>query len=227
LVRSQATVSSQCFSTQYFEKEVNMYKVATALGAIVGFTAASLAAGAANSAVLIDITQSGANVDVTATGSLDLTGATFDHTQPYSTGIIPGGSNWYVALDTTPGMDWYQLTGVDLPYGTSGNYFTSSTTSGDAFSIWGFAGGTPLVGVTTGYTSGTPISANMDLPGETIAGMTLIPGTYTFTVPNDTITLVIASGVPEISTWAMLVLGFAGLGFTCYRASRKAPAFAA
>ena len=28
--------------------------------------------------------------------------------------------------------------------------------------------------------------------------------------------------VPEPSTWAMMVLGFAGLGFAGYRASRKA-----
>ena len=30
------------------------------------------------------------------------------------------------------------------------------------------------------------------------------------------------SGVPEPSTWAMMLLGFAGLGFAGYRASRKA-----
>ena len=30
-----------------------------------------------------------------------------------------------------------------------------------------------------------------------------------------------ASAVPETSTWAMMMLGFAGLGFAGYRASRK------
>ena len=74
-------------------------------------------------------------------------------------------SNWYVALGTTAGMDWYDLTSVSLPYGTSGTYFTSSTTSGDAISIWGFNGGQPQVGLTTGYTSGTPISADMTIAG--------------------------------------------------------------
>jgi hypothetical protein len=181
-----------------------------------------LAAGLANASVVIDITQAGANVDVTATGSLDLTGATFDHAQLYSTGIIPGGSNWYIALGTTPGMDWYQLTSVSLPFGTSGNFFTSSSTSGDAFSIWGFGGGTPLVGVSTGYTSGTPISADMVISGETIASMTLIPGTYTFTIPSDTITLVIAGNtVPEPSTWTMMLNGIAALGFAGYRRLRR------
>ena len=32
--------------------------------------------------------------------------------------------------------------------------------------------------------------------------------------------------VPESSTWAMMLLGFAGLGFACYRASRRTAAAA-
>lgn len=193
------------------------------LRAMAAIAVVVLAAGVANASVIIDITQSGGDVDVTATGSLNLRGATFDHPQAYSTGIIPGGSNWYIALGTTAGMDWYRLTSVNLPYGTSTNFDTSGLTSGDAFSIWGFAGGTPLVGVPTGYTSGSPISSSMVLAGETIAGLTLIPGTYTFTIPNDTITLEIggsSSSVPEPSTWPMLLTGFAALGLVGYRRSR-------
>jgi hypothetical protein len=184
----------------------------------------ALVPGLANASVLINVTQAGVNVDVTATGSLDLTGATFNHAQPYSTGIIPGGSNWYVALGVTPGMDWYNLTSVMLPYGTSGAFFNSSTTSGDAISIWGFGGGQPQVGVSTGYTSGTPISADMMIAGETIAGMTLIPGTYTFTIPNDTIVLQIAgtTSTPEPSTLTMMLSSFGAFGLAGYRRLRKA-----
>jgi hypothetical protein len=198
-----------------------MDRLVRLLGAITAITVLVLAAGTANGSMVINITQAGANVDVAATGSLDLTGATFDHQQNYSTGIIPGGSNWYIALGTTPGMDWYQLTGVTLPFGTSTNYFSSSLTSGDAFSIWGFSGGTPLVGLPTGYQSGSPISADMTLQNETIPDLTLIPGTYTFTIPNDTITLNIEA-VPEPSTWAMMLNGLAAFGFASYRRSRKA-----
>lgn len=197
-----------------------MGKLTTALVAVI--TLMVLAAGLANASVVINVTQAGPDVDVTATGSLDLTGATFDHAQPYTTGIIPGGSNWYVALGTTPGMDWYQLTSVSLPYGTSGVYFTSSSTSGDAISIWGESGIASLVGVSTGYTTGTPISADMVISGQTIAGMTLIPGSYTFTIPSDTVILNIAgTSVPEPSTWVLLLNGVAALGFSSYRRSRK------
>ncbi len=200
-----------------------MNKSGPTLCALAAASALLVASGSAKAMVTIDITQSGGGVEVSASGSLDLTGATLDHAQPYSTGIIPGGDNWYIALGVTPGMDWYQLTSVTLPYGTDGTYFTSGLTSGDAFSIWGFAGGAPLVGVATGYTSGSAISASMTLAGETIAGMTLMPGTYTFTVPNDTVVLHIAE-VPEASTWTMLALGLAGVGFARRRASRRAAA---
>jgi hypothetical protein len=52
-------------------------------------------------------------------------------------------------------------------------------------------------------------------------------GSYTgfdnSTVALATVTL---SAVPEPSTWAMMLLGFAGLGFAGYRASRKTTALA-
>lgn len=40
-------------------------------------------------------------------------------------------------------------------------------------------------------------------------------------------TLVINGSVPEPSTWAMMILGFAGIGFLSYRRSRKSAAIAA
>lgn len=39
--------------------------------------------------------------------------------------------------------------------------------------------------------------------------------------------LYVRSAVPEPSTWAMMLIGFAGLGFAGYRASRRTAAFAA
>jgi hypothetical protein len=42
---------------------------------------------------------------------------------------------------------------------------------------------------------------------------------------NDTIDL--SAVVPEMSTWAMMLLGFAGLGYAGYRTSRRAAAAAA
>ena len=41
-------------------------------------------------------------------------------------------------------------------------------------------------------------------------------------LPTDSLLTATASSVPEASTWAMLLLGFAGLGFAGYRARRAA-----
>jgi hypothetical protein len=42
-----------------------------------------------------------------------------------------------------------------------------------------------------------------------------------YDVGLDKVSLTLSSGVPETSTWAMMLLGFAGLGFVGYRTSRK------
>jgi hypothetical protein len=181
--------------------------------------AGMLAAAGAHAAVIMHITESGGNVNVTASGSLDLTGAVYHHQQDYSTGIIPGDSNWYVALGNTPGLDWYQLTGTTLPFGISSNYFTSGLTSGDGFALWGYSGGSPLVGLAGGYASGNPISSSMMISGQSIAGMTLIPGTYTFTLPADEIILEIGNNVPEPASLALMLGGLAA-GVTARRRTR-------
>jgi hypothetical protein len=46
---------------------------------------------------------------------------------------------------------------------------------------------------------------------------------YTYVWANIT-SLTVSSGVPEPSTWAMLLLGFAGLGFAGYRRTKNAGA---
>ena len=47
-------------------------------------------------------------------------------------------------------------------------------------------------------------------------------GAYPLLGSNSAIIAVASSAIPEPSTWAMMVLGFAGLGFAGYRRGRKA-----
>jgi hypothetical protein len=82
-----------------------------------------------------------------------------------------------------------------------------------------------VVGLPVGYTSGAPINSGMVFSDATIAGLTMIPGTYNYALPYDTITLVIegqAPAIPEPSTIAIWsLLGLAGLGYG-WRKKRKA-----
>ena len=55
------------------------------------------------------------------------------------------------------------------------------------------------------------------VPGTTVGGLN----------PEDLVLSVTVTPVPEPSTWAMMLAGFAGLGFLSYRASRKTTAAAA
>ena len=71
--------------------------------------------------------------------------------------------------------------------------------------------------VPDGYVSGSPLSDTATYDSQTFSSLGATPGTYEWTWgtgPNQNFTLVIgAAAVPEPSTWAMMLLGFAGLGF--------------
>jgi hypothetical protein len=44
---------------------------------------------------------------------------------------------------------------------------------------------------------------------------------------DETLTISVTSGVPEPSTWAMMIFGFAGVGFMAYRRKSKQALMAA
>ena len=169
---------------------------------------------AANASILITVTESGGNVIFTATGSLDLTGATSLGVLSYEHTLIAGGSNWFIG----PGggsprglADRYALTTFDGPFGTSTSGQKPDSSTGDDFYIWSGATSTGIaqVGVPLGYVSGSAIDSQMVFNGATIAGLTMIPGIYNYAIPNDTIVLNIRRNdvVPEPGTtliWTVL-----------------------
>jgi PEP-CTERM motif len=77
--------------------------------------------------------------------------------------------------------------------------------------------------VPVGY-SGAALSDTATYDSQTFSSLGATPGTYKWTWgtgPNQSFTLVIGTVVPEPSTWAMMLLGFAGLGFMGLRSAGR------
>jgi hypothetical protein len=91
----------------------------------------------------------------------------------------------------------------------------ASSASGD---IVAFVADVDELDVPEGYVSDTPLSDTATYTGQTFSSLGVTPGTYEWkwgTGANQNFTLEI--GVPEPSTWAMMLLGFAGLAWAAYR----------
>ena len=110
----------------------------------------------------------------------------------------------------------------------SGCQTNASSDSGDAVGIWK---GSPILIVPQGYVSGDPLSDTSTYDNQTFVRLDVTPGVYEWTWgvgANQNFTLEIGAGaVPEPSTWAMMLIGFAGLGYAGHRASRKSAVRAA
>ena len=161
-----------------------------------------------NASIVVTIDSSSGNLVVTASGDLDLLGTSvFMNGGSYTPGVIPGGDNWFLAPGPGTAFETYALVTADAPFGTSTSFFDApDSTSGDSFFLFGSQGtGIPQVGLPTGYTSGDPIFSQMTFNNTSIADLTLLPGNYQFTLPNDQITMVV---VPEPSSGSGLFFFF-------------------
>jgi hypothetical protein len=186
---------------------------------LIGLSALSARAG-----YVVDLTQQGSDVVATGSGPIDLTGLTFFSTDNFSGPVItPNGGDDPINMDilTGPrGQPFDIYTGLTGPasFGSGGGAGGDSA-SGD---FVGMTASTDLY-VPDGYVSGSPLSDTATYDSQTFSSLGATPGTYKWTWgtgPNQNFTLVIgAAAVPEPSTWAMMLLGFAGLGFLGLRSA--------
>jgi hypothetical protein len=204
----------------------NSAVLATALGfATLGGQAQAVTV---DSTATIHVTQVGPNVVVTGSGEIDLSGLTFD-----DSGDLPtNGIIWPDAAEIIVGPASFSPAGVDVYTGAtgpatmgSGGEMVGDSATGVQFGV----GGNPfdtgvLIFVPEGYTSGTPLSGTATFDGTTLAKLGITPGTYTFTW-GDPSSLTVEVSVPEPTTWAMMLMGFAGIGLLAYR-KRGTPATA-
>jgi hypothetical protein len=170
--------------------------------------------GQAGAALIIDVSQVGANVVATGSGTIDLTGLTQLGGFSTNAGTIPDIALIYVGPSGT--LDVYTGASGPTSFGSGGDTAPSSGT-GDIFGVQGngLSSGS-LIDVPAGYVSGSPLSGSMTFDESTIASLGLTPGTYTYTwgsgADADSLAVNIAS-VPEPSSLIMAgAAALAGLG---------------
>jgi hypothetical protein len=187
---------------------------------LIGLSAPSARAG-----YVVDLTQQGGNVVATGSGPIDLTGLTFFSADNFSgPELTPNGGDDPFNMDilTGPrGQPFDIYTGLTGPasFGSGGGA-GGDNASGD---FVGMVGASDLY-VPQGYVSDSPLSDTATYDGQTFSSLGATPGTYKWTWgtgPNQNFTLVIGTVVPEPSTWAMMLLGFAGLAFMGLRSAGR------
>ncbi len=182
---------------------------------LIGLSTPSAQAG-----YVVDLTQQGGNVVATGSGAIDLTNLSS------AGGGGASGFIWPTAADIFTGPVPGKLTGVYSGVTGPTSFGSANTTiatsgSGDIVGIDGFDG---ELWVPAGYASGTVLSDTATYDNQTFASLGATPGTYKWTwgtEANQNFTLVIGTVVPEPSTWAMMLFGFAGLGFMGYQSAGR------
>jgi len=204
-------------------KQANRMVRGSAIGAamLIGLSAS------ARAGYVVDLTETGGNVVATGSGAIDLTGL--------ESNVLTGGMAFLNpslgAIRTGP-PPFTPIEGYDAVNGFtgpanfgSGGAIVASSGSGDPVSFFfGFSASDNELDVPQGYVSNSALSDTSTYNGQTFSSLGATPGVYKWTWgtgANQNFTLVIGE-VPEPSTWAMMLLGFAGLGLAGWRHRRTA-----
>jgi PEP-CTERM motif len=181
--------------------------------AILGVLALGYAS-AANAASVTDtwtFTDGGSN---TGSGSFTYDNTT-DLVSSFSGNYDGNALTFYNAL--TPPV---QVSGGNLVYHGVPNTHGADYIFDDLFPI-------TVNGILTSTGSGAGqvfYDISLDSPGATQVDFFSITPTGAYVVDDGTFTTTQVAAVPEPSTWAMMLLGFAGVGFMAYRRKQNEPA---
>jgi hypothetical protein len=191
---------------------------AAAIGATM-LIGSGLPAFSAPPGYIVTLEQVGSDVVATGGGAIDLTGLSFLTPDTVFAVISPAIGAIDTGLASSVPIDVYNTIIGPSSFG-GGGQTNASSGSGDMVGIFVGLGSGNLI-VPSGYVSDSALSDTSTYTGQTFSSLGVTPGVYEWKWgpgANQTFTLDIAAGaVPEPSTWAMILLGFAGLGFAGYR----------
>ncbi len=174
------------------------------------FLAFSMLTGAVNGAATITFSQIGSNVQATMTGSLDLTGLT-NNVAGTPNGRVRGagpGANVIIGSVVSASADGYTTITGPTTIGTSTTTIDADMGSGGPFGI-NMAPPSRLL-VPQGFVTGGTVSATSTWSNNTVYGLGLTPGSYTYTWPGDTLTINVPApaSIPTLSEWAKIMMVF-------------------
>jgi hypothetical protein len=203
-------------------KQANRMVGASAISAVMLI---GLSAPPAQAGYVVTLEQVGGDVVATGSGAIDLTGLSLDINFSGLASMIPSIGQILTgpALPDSSNIDVYTgITPITGPanFG-SGPGALANSGNGDIVGVHGFFGEIVVPG---GYVSGGSLSDTSSYDARTFSSLGVTPGRYEWTWgsgANQNFTLVIGT-VPEPSTWAMMLLGFAGLGLAGWRHRRTA-----
>ena len=185
---------------------------------------AAPAAPSAQAAYVITFQQVGSDVVETGSGSLDLTDldvGTFGIARDASVDPMRGRIFSGIFTDTNTSFAIFGPASI-MGFGPGSETKASSTSGGPVGFASGVADLTTLI-FPAGYISGATLSDASTYLDATISSLGLTPGDHVWNWGSgdhpDTFTIDVVSppAVPEPSTWAMMLIGFAGLGYAAVR----------
>jgi hypothetical protein len=197
------------------------------IGALIvgALVLAPLLPSSAQAAVVIDIVQQGSDVVATGSGSIDTADLIVKASGLNGPLAEVFSSEGEISFSSAAQKVMF-YSGIAGPASFGGGGFTPASSSSGNFALLGDSIFGPAVFVPVGYTSGSSLSGTDTFVGTTLTGLGLTDGTYVYSwgtgLDADSITVNIGA-VPEPSTWAMMILGFCGVGFMAYRRKQNGP----
>lgn len=173
-----------------------------------------LCCGSSFAAYTVTFSEVGPNVVANGSGSIN-TAAFVSNLTVVPQRVLPGTAQLFIGgtpLLNPPAFRWFGgvITGPSS-FGLGGDF--ASAASGD---LVGISFATQTLFTPVGYVSQTALNSTATWNGTTVAGLGLVPGTYTWTwgagPTADSFTIVIlppgvsASSIPTLSEWALIAL---------------------
>jgi hypothetical protein len=184
-------------------------------------TAVGLSAAAASSAQASYVAifeQFGSNVVETGGGTLDLTDLTPNTLVATNAAFVNPAAGIFDSGASGAPIQRFDGASGPSDFGPGSTTFASSS-SGDGVAISSRFG---QLFVPQDYVSDSPLSETSTYLSASFDSLGLTPGAYVFSwgsgAHTDTFTIdIVENPVPEPSTWAMMLIGIAGVGYAAFR----------